>query len=407
MHRFSFLCVVVMAALLLWACESTSSEPVLPDGDSTDIPEGDAPDNDPADPDPDPEPDVVTDGDTDPDPELDIPTELDGTETEADIPAEEPETDPELIEESEPDPDADIEPETPQGELYVSHGMPYVPGGLNVETIPLAQNEQGAPVDMLIFAPKEDGEYAVVVFQHGFLMANHYYTSVLTHLASHGFIVVVPQMYTPGGLPIGKPNAYEEALTALAVYDWLPTALSAVTGLTARHDRTGLAGHSRGGKVIWIVLKGDPSYAQAVAGVDPVDGTGGPLGGEVRVVDGDFGFGFPSFVLGTGKGSELYLGQACAPIGDNHERFYDASASPAFHVVATYYGHNDMLEDQPSGCGLECTSCPGGDSRAPMRNLTAGMLVAFFRGALQGVPSSFDTLTDIDAAPVVITAEQK
>ena len=408
MRRHCRICLIAAAVLAFWACESTTSIPLSTDGDGPDAETGADNDTDAGDTG---DPDVLPDNEPDAPQEADgMPADGDGPEAadpDEEMPGEQPETVEEAESDPETDPEPEAEPETPLGGIYVSHGMPYVSGGLNVQTIAVAKNQQGAPVDMLIFSPREPGEYAVVVFQHGFLMANHYYSSILTHLASHGFIVVAPQMYPPGGLPLGKPNTYEEAATALTVYDWLPARLSAITGVTARHDRTGLAGHSRGGKVIWIVLKGDPSYARAVAGIDPVDGTGGPLGGEVRVIDGDFNFAFPSFVLGTGKGPELYLGQACAPAGDNHEQFYQASASTAFHVVALDYGHNDMLEDAPSGCGLECTACPGGASRGPMRTLTAGMMVAFFRGALQGVESSWDAITDTVEAPVTITAERK
>ncbi len=90
-------------------------------------------------------------------------------------------------------------------------------------------------------------------------------------------------MYRPGVSPLlGNPSAVEEAALAADVIDWLPENLGRLTGVEARMDGLGLAGHSRGGKIAWLLLKEDPNRAQAIAGVDPVDGTGGPLGDEAR-----------------------------------------------------------------------------------------------------------------------------
>ncbi len=149
----------------------------------------------------------------------------------------------------------------------------------------------------------------------------------------------------------------------------------------------------------WLVLVADPSRAQAVAGVDPVDGTGGPFGNQARVVQGPFAFSLPALVIGTG------LGGSCAPAGDNHEQFYAASRSPAWHVVIPDAGHADMLDEATA---ISASSvCPGGPDRAAVRRLTAGLLVAFFRGSLQGDASAYTCLTDTVAAPMTIAVESK
>ena len=288
--------------------------------------------------------------------------------------------------------------------LYKGSGDPYDAGPLTIKTINVTSGQSGAPKAMQIHHPQEAGEYAVVAFQHGFLVSGTWYSDMLKHVASHGFIVVAPQMYNADSNPIGKPKTPEEAADGVLVYDWLPANLGALTGVTPRMDHFGLAGHSRGGKVIWTVLKGDSSRAKAVAGVDPVDGTGGPMGGEERIISGPFNFPFPSYALGTGKGPTGL--QPCAPAGDNHVQFYGASASPAWHVVATDYGHMDMLNANNS-CGLTCSVCAAGQNKPNMVKLTGGMLAAFFRGSLQGDTAAFDWLTDVGKAPATITAESK
>ncbi len=98
------------------------------------------------------------------------------------------------------------------------------------------------------------------------------------------------------------------------------------------------------------------------------------------------------------------LAGKCAPAGDNHEQFYAASPSPAWHVVATEYGHADMIDEDAAR--KAAFLCRGNDVRDPMRRLTAGLLVAFFRASLQNDPSAFD-LINASEAPTAVTVEAK
>lgn len=351
--------------------------------------------------------DTVGDGDEEPaedgdEPEPD-PEPVDGDDGE--LPdGDEPDDPPDEPDGDEPVEDGDDDPIPPP--VYQSDAEPFEPGRLEVQRIDVTKGGEGPPVDLMILSPVEEGDYAVVVFQHGFMMANRYYSKILTSVASHGFIVVAPQMYAPGIWTVGRPNAWEEAFSAAQVYSWLDSNLSRVTGVRAHTDRMGLAGHSRGGKVIWIVLSQNPQRARAVVGVDPVDGQGGPLGGELRVIDGAFNFPFPSLVIGTGLGSTGL--SPCAPTGDNHIAFYGASASPAIHHVATDYGHNDMMDEKnPENCGTPCTVCASNDNIVLMRTYTAGALATFFRWTLQEQAAMLDILLDTDAIPVRVSLARK
>jgi chlorophyllase len=284
--------------------------------------------------------------------------------------------------------------------VYVGQGDPYSGGLLAVRRLSIAACQQRNIVPVLILAPDTPGNYPVVMFQHGFITRNEAYSEMLSHLAGHGFVVVAPQMYEPGLMALlGHPTAEEEALTATQLLDWLPMGLAAVLGYAPNTERLGLAGHSRGGKVAWLVLTAGPSRAQAVAGVDPVDGTGGPLGNQARVVRGPFSFSLPTLVIGTGLGGD------CAPAGDNHEQFYAASASPAWHIMVPGQGHADMLDEPTAAAAARL--CPGGPDRADMRRLTAGLLVAFFRASLQGDAAVYSYLNESAVTPLPIEVESK
>lgn len=279
-------------------------------------------------------------------------------------------------------------------------GSPYERGAFSTRLVALARCDHAAPMPARIFVPDHAGTFAVVVLIHGFNLPNICYGEIADHLASHGFVVVLPQIYEPGLVPLtGNPTAIEEARRVARLLAWLRAHLGEAAGVKARTDLLGLSGHSRGGKVAWMVLLEDPAAAAAIAGIDPVDGTGGPLGEQPRVIQGSFGLQIPSLVIGTG------LAGSCAPAGDNHVQFYAASAPPAWHIVALDQGHDDMMDE---GCAiLGSLVCATGPDRPGMRRLTAGLLVAFFRATLQGDADALAWLTDVAAAPVAVSVEAR
>ncbi len=287
---------------------------------------------------------------------------------------------------------------------YVATGDPYAPGALAVETRIVEEGEDGAPRALLVFAPSAPGLYPLVQFQHGFLSLNHWYQEILGHLASHGFVVVAPQMYMLVNLP--WPGAFEEAVAAAEVLAWVQDSL-----LDTPATAVGLAGHSRGGKVSWAMLRDAPGLVQAVAGVDPVDGQGGPSGGEARVLDGETAFPQPSLVIGAGLGPQVVEGpggMACAPEGDNHEQFWAAGSGPGWHVFVPGYGHTDMLDEVRDPCAPLCEGiCPGSEEPALMRQLTGGLLAAFFRLQLQGDAAAAPYLEATASLPLPVEIERR
>lgn len=264
-----------------------------------------------------------------------------------------------------------------------------------------------APNAAVVFAPDTDAPVPLVILQHGFLLSNALYSELATHIASHGFLVVAPQMYNADGIPLGKPTAAEEAAAAREELTWAITHAADLGNVTLQDGAVAMVGHSRGGKVSWLVVKDGDARVKALVGIDPVDGQGGPFGGEARAVDDDLTYDLPTLVIGTGLGTESInaFSGACAPEGDNHEQFYGAAPAPAWHIVATEFGHLDMLNDDTSTCGFACNVCVDGPSREPMRTTTAGLTVAFLQFSLQNQESAADIIDG--ELPIAVSRESR
>lgn len=299
-----------------------------------------------------------------------------------------------------PDPVPEVAAES-SAHVYVSPADPFMPGPLSVRTIELAACERGAPVELLIHVPESAGTYAVVLFIHGFVLNNDSFGGILRHLASHGFVVVAPQMYAPG--PLGAfmaPSNAEEVATAVRVLDWCDVHLDDVAGVDADTTKLGLAGHSRGGRAVFSLIARQPTRFAAIAGIDPVAGRGG---GDPQAIplDRPLDYSAPTLVLGAARAGR------CAPAGANHVRFFAAAPSPAWHVVALEYGHGDMLDDTATDLGLVTAVCETNTDREAMRRLTAGLMVALFRGALQGDAAAYAFLEDATRMPARVEVEAK
>lgn len=285
-------------------------------------------------------------------------------------------------------------PNTP-GAVFRSAGSSFARGPLEVDQRDVREGEAGAPLPLRLTAPRTPGTYPVVQFQHGFLTDRRAMDEVLTHLASHGFVVVAPQMYPADGVPLGKQSALDEAKAAVALAAWSHDVAATLMGSAADPRAPGLAGHSRGGKVSWLAAQQGLAL-RGLMGVDPVDGRGGPLLSAQpealpAAVDG-----LPaSLIIGMERGG------ACAPEGDNFRHFFERTTPPTTLVVVRGHGHADMLDADVGTDGL----CFAGPERAAVRTMTAGLLTAFFRRALQDDP---DTAAELEApavAPLEVTRE--
>jgi chlorophyllase len=273
-----------------------------------------------------------------------------------------------------------------------------VRGPLETVTVDLAEGEAGAPKPMRLHAPAVSGTYALVQFQHGFTADVRTYDAMLGHVASHGFVVVAPQMYPADGIPLGKPKAAWEAEDAAEVVRWTAAHAAAVVGSADDGGPPALVGHSRGGKVAWLVSKSGAVPLRGLVGVDPVDGRGSALlAAQDEALPEPLSEGHPSLVIG------MELGGGCAPEGDNHVHFYERAAAPTRHAVVAGHGHGDMLDLDVDSGGL----CLTGPDRRGALATVAGLATAQLRVFLQGDSTMGEVLARGEGAPLEVSVESR
>ncbi|KAI3850218.1 hypothetical protein MKX03_012112 [Papaver bracteatum] len=282
---------------------------------------------------------------------------------------------------------------------YTVSLFPVNPQSSTLTSSPLLNHSLTVP--LLIATPTEEGEFPILVFLHGFLLENSFYSQLIQHIASHGFIVIAPQ------LPISG-----EIESAKGVTEWLSVGLCPLLPPVVRPNlsKAALGGHSRGGKIAFGLAlsynnnpgsNSDSSLIKysALVGIDPVEGLmkGIPIPPLVLTyVPHSFDLDMAALVVGSGLGeikrNPLFF--ACAPKGVNHEEFYSECRSPACHFVVKDYGHMDTLDDETKGIKGAVThcACKNGKSREPMRSFVGGITVAFMKAYLEGDDSYLNAI---------------
>ncbi|KAJ8768422.1 hypothetical protein K2173_021575 [Erythroxylum novogranatense] len=263
------------------------------------------------------------------------------------------------------------------------------------------------PKPLLIATPCEAGEYPLLLFLHGYLLSNSFYSQLIQHVASHGFIVIAPQLYSVAG-----PDSSDEIKATADITNWLSKGLHYLLPPHVQPNLTklALAGHSRGGKTAFALTLGKATTDlkfSALIGVDPVDGmdkgkqTPPPV---LTYVPHSFDLNMAVMIIGSGYGDTKRnpLFPPCAPKGVNHVDFFNECRKPACYFVVKNYGHLDMLDDDTKGIKGKATYClcKNGESREPMRRFVAGATVAFLQTFLGGDSSHLMALKDGQSGPV-------
>ncbi|GER46058.1 chlorophyllase 1 [Striga asiatica] len=292
-------------------------------------------------------------------------------------------------------------------------------GNYKVKTFTVEpSNASKPPTELVIVSPVQKGTYPVLLFCHGFMVANTNYTSLFEHIASHGYIVVAPKFY--GYFPCSIP---EEVKQASQVTNWLSTGLPLVLPKSVDGDieKLALSGHSRGGKSAFALALGEnfdkkshkntpnPTF-KALIGVDPVAGSSPSLLPDPKIlqyIPRAFDIVIPISIIGTGYGSQpLGLIPPAAPNGCNHAEFFNESKPPVAYFLAKNYGHCDMLNDNLGFLAsiLRSMVKSGTGSRDSMRRSVAGVMVAFLKAYLgDGEADVLDVIVgDPSIAPILL-----
>ncbi|CAH8358121.1 unnamed protein product [Eruca vesicaria subsp. sativa] len=260
---------------------------------------------------------------------------------------------------------------------------------------PQSSSPPSPPKQLLVATPVEEGEYPVVMLLHGYLLYNSFYSQLMLHVSSHGFIVIAPQLYSIAG-----PDTMDEIKSTAQIIDWLSVGLNHFLPpqVTPNLSKLALSGHSRGGKTAFALALKKFGYSSdlkisALIGIDPVDGTGKGKQTPPPVLtyepnSFDLEDKMPVLVIGSGLGETAPnpLFPPCAPPGVNHRDFFRECQGPAWHFVAKDYGHLDMLDDDTKGIRGKVSHClcKNGEERRPMRRFVGGSVVAFLMAYLEG-----------------------
>ncbi|XP_021732960.1 chlorophyllase-2, chloroplastic-like [Chenopodium quinoa] len=268
------------------------------------------------------------------------------------------------------------------------------------------------PKPLLIGTPSclKGGEFPVLLMLHGYMLYNHFYSQLIHHVASHGFVVIAPQLYSVAG-----PDSKDEIEATAAVINWLSEGLKDVlpSNVQPNLHKLALSGHSRGGKVAFALalnkITASPLKISALIGIDPVDGMG--KGNQtpppvLTYVPQSFDLnGMPVLVIGSGLGEikKNPLFPPCAPKGVNHENFFEECQSPAWYFLVKDYGHLDVLDNDTKGVRGITTYClcKNGKCREPMRKFVGGVIVAFLDAYIQGDDSKLKSIRDRDETVAV------
>ncbi|KAG4188773.1 hypothetical protein ERO13_A08G187200v2 [Gossypium hirsutum] len=247
---------------------------------------------------------------------------------------------------------------------------------ISVDSSSSSTTQSPPPKPLLIVTPSGKGTYPVILFFHGFMLRNIFYTDLLNHISSHGFILVAPQLYRV------PPKGIREVESAAQVANWLQSGLQSVLpeNIEPNLKTVVLSGHSRGGKTAFALALGygDPIQKfSTLIGIDPSKGL---------------------------------ISCPCAPKKYNHEEFFNESNPPRAHFTAKNYGHMDMLNDDLSGLmgKMADSMCVNGKGpRDPLRRCIGGIVIAFLNYYFQDNEVDFNTIVnEPGVAPVVLDQAQ-
>jgi predicted dienelactone hydrolase len=88
---------------------------------------------------------------------------------------------------------------------------PYKNGPYTVQnmslTVPVEKSQRSLCIAVPTVEGDVEGKFPVVQFQHGFWIKNTWYSQIISHVASYGFIVVAPQVNSLASFGLQKSSS--------------------------------------------------------------------------------------------------------------------------------------------------------------------------------------------------------
>jgi dienelactone hydrolase len=205
------------------------------------------------------------------------------------------------------------------------------------------------------------GQFPVVVFGHGFVMAASDYTNVANRLASLGYIVALPRTENEGPIPFPIPDhaqfAADIAFLASAVQTLNTTTITSLSSFNGKvTNKSAIGGHSMGAGCAYIGAQNNTTltclFNMAAATSNTASATNSSTAGAGLVT-------VPTLVISGEKDNV-----ADTTVQNNH---YNPTASAIkFHVIIKDVTHCDFGNGTSGTCTIGQAACSGAGCNATM-----------------------------------------
>lgn len=205
------------------------------------------------------------------------------------------------------------------------------------------------------------GQFPVVVFGHGFVMAASDYTNVANRLASLGYIVALPRTENEGPIPFPIPDhaqfAADIAFLASAVQSLNTTTITSLSSFNGKvTTKSAIGGHSMGGGCSYIGAQNNTTitclFNMAAATSNTASATNSSTAGAGLVT-------VPTLVISGEKDNV-----ADTTVQNSH--YTPTASSKKFHVILKDVTHCDFGNGTSGTCTIGQAACSGAGCNAIM-----------------------------------------
>ncbi|KAH9503728.1 hypothetical protein Btru_067257 [Bulinus truncatus] len=264
---------------------------------------------------------------------------------------------------------------------------PYSPGTYSTDSLEFLPTPDGIPLHSIVFYPLSPGQYTPIFFIGGLYgwVTSMFYTTLLTNLASHGYIAIGIDRFYPGqsgqvpSLLKRQASWNVEEVKAIQLYfnttQWIKSNLTNQIVAKADWSRTALLCHSAGCDDTLVMINISRSFAQASVFIDPMSLnalTLQPISSHVKIL---------AYMTQLSEEKP----ECCIP-GTDYKKIYDLLTCTKVRMQVKDFGHCDILDDLLwEACHIIHTCRTTNNSRiSEYKNFTTGVIDGFLQWTLYG-----------------------